>query len=292
MHESLSLTNLKRLPVSTRRVVDAVCVPLSRFVDLVNSFPLKKLPGILPIFHQFLDPARVPSSQDLDTEQPSFQLFCAIQSASMALRVLFAIALSLETGEDLWPRLWIWAQFILLHHDYLKGFDIELPAEEELHIACLTMVAIFCIHTPNRHTVTSTPGFYAFCMQTWACLLRTERTIRAQQLEQEKVFDAVCIFISDGLRTSVEEIIAGAGGNIHDLAVLVMRHVTFAGATPHTRLLSRQLALLNAVFNFVDKADTLSERLRSDPDETRPSVLLCSHWGSLRCWLPYRAHSA
>ncbi|KAJ7441532.1 hypothetical protein B0H11DRAFT_2204795 [Mycena galericulata] len=267
MHPALSLDNLKGLPLSSRRVIMAACTPdlsaldMERFASFMEKHPEHRLFDLLPVYYVFLDPARIPSATLL--ESSSHDTLCTVETALLSIEAMFAIDSPPEAGADLWPRLWTWIQFVQLFREFLGALEFQLPTEEELYVGFLTFSREMSEYAPNEKMITSTPGFQSFVVRAWACLLQPDDVTH-----QESALYHVFLFLKP---TLVEEIIDGAGGNIDDVAKLIMGQLALIapdGKAPPPEVKIAVLHQLIDLITIVD--DTYNETTAVDGRPARP----------------------
>ncbi|KAJ7669867.1 hypothetical protein DFH06DRAFT_1468633 [Mycena polygramma] len=254
MHPSLRLSNLNRLPISSRRITQAACdnpsrENIERFVALTDGMSTRKQHlEMLPVYYCLLDPTRIPSSDELENSASNSEnavIRNAIVPALLAVEVLFDLPIPPAAGADLWPRFWPWVQFQFLFYTDIARFDIDLPSEEEFCVGVIIFTGCISPHEPTEQLIVSTPGFQAFVVRTWAILLHTGKDNQAARAEG---FTNVFLLLTP---TCFDEIIAGAGGTVEDLAALVIAQVAVAMVDRDDVLSDDQLSPLNNILNFV-----------------------------------------
>ncbi|KAJ6476656.1 hypothetical protein C8R47DRAFT_1323494 [Mycena vitilis] len=266
MHPSLRLNSLNRLPISSRRITQAVCdnpsrENIERFVALTDGMSTTKQQlEMLPVYYCLLDPARIPSSNELEnsaSNSDSSVIRDAIIPGLLAVEVLFDLPIPPAAGVDLWPRFWPWVQFLFLYHADIARFDIDLPSEEEFCVGVIIFTGCISPHQPTEQLIGSTPGFQAFVVRTWAILLHTGKDNQAARADG---FTNVFLLLTP---SCFDEIIAGAGGTVGDLAALVIAQVAVAMVDGNDTLSEDELSPLNNILNFVvdfDESGTPLER--------------------------------
>ncbi|KAJ7733333.1 hypothetical protein B0H16DRAFT_164174 [Mycena metata] len=182
----------------------------------------------LPVFYISLDPAHIPTPEDLEHLQPD--TIARMACASLALEALFdLISLVVEeyqepddVGPALWPRVWPWSFFMHEYRDYLRAASVfwEPPA----YIRFLLFVSDIYAPQPIRDIISSTPGFRVLMARAWTIL---------QPLQQKKKAYESCLWFLTSIVGSLDysdpvhfaEIVEGAGGTLDDLASLALRHI-------------------------------------------------------------------
>jgi hypothetical protein len=84
----------------------------------------------LPVFHIALDPAQIPTLEDLESLEPD--TMTSMGCASLSLQAIFElfdgapIKQPEEIGPTLWSNVWLWMYFVHEHRDYLPA-TVILP---------------------------------------------------------------------------------------------------------------------------------------------------------------------
>ncbi|KAJ7605363.1 hypothetical protein DFH06DRAFT_1487246 [Mycena polygramma] len=243
MHPAL---RLETLIASQRIVATAVSAPhpSARDIDRFATVLEKTLhPSIqfLPVLHTLLDPARIPTSDEL--ESCSADVICAVNAGLLSIKTILRMKTAgkvpPETGEDLWPRLCF-------------GF--------------IAFSSVMCEHPPNEVLITSTPGFQVLAVQAWKLLVQTENV--AQNVPKN-LFFAVHGFLTRGTGF-LDDRIEGAGGSINDLARLTMNHIELAASNGNKPLSLDATWLLHIALDIVFYTDGLDLFEATDPETMQP----------------------
>ncbi|KAJ7176361.1 hypothetical protein C8R43DRAFT_1102288 [Mycena crocata] len=258
MHQSLEISNLNRLPFSSRRVATAVCAPhasqddIDRFADLEETFSGPKLIAFLPVYYVLLDPERIPSSDQLDAPSPA--MIRTIDAALIAIESVFVVAPSPDSAPESTVDL----------DPICPNIPRSSCSEEALGIGCLTLAEDIGAQEshPNQQRILSSPGFQTLMVRTWAGILGRPKDTTHQAVAVYQVFK----FMKLGLPHFVEDMIDGAGGSV-DLADMVMRHLAVADLDADIRLSHLQLALLEAILPFLVD---VTGKFSTEGEETRP----------------------
>jgi hypothetical protein len=173
---------------------------------------------LLPVFFINIDPAQIPTSEEMDPLHPDTRkrLSCAV----LSLRAVFSMGPPEDTGPTLWPRVWPWIYFIYEHQEHLPTACLKAP---EL---LWTQFLIFVSHIygpPISVLVSSTPGFRVLLAKAWTVM---------PQLKQTQAFEPCLKYVSGFLGNldfrdpvNFNELVDGAGGSVDDLARLVVQYV-------------------------------------------------------------------
>ncbi|KAF7324271.1 MYND-type domain-containing protein [Mycena sanguinolenta] len=228
MHRAVDIKNLQRLPGPHARVLGAALAACKDDPSLDDLRPvaslLEKAPAwqkilYLPVIHIVLDPARIPTADDMETLQPDTT--ARITCASLSLMLLFCLSITQSSqpglGSTLWPRVWPWIYFMHEHLKYLPG-PIAMP-EMMLYFHFLAFVDEnfdpLCDYPP----VTSTPGFRFFVGKAWAALSRMKLWPDHFDL-CVKAIAMTLVQVDFTEPVHFMEMADGAGGGLEDLARL------------------------------------------------------------------------
>ncbi|KAJ6524401.1 hypothetical protein DFH09DRAFT_1329462 [Mycena vulgaris] len=64
--------------------------------------------AVLPVIYRCLDPHKIPAADEAAPRK-------AVSLAALALKTLFIPIVPAGAGSDLWPRAWVWFQFLDMH---------------------------------------------------------------------------------------------------------------------------------------------------------------------------------
>ncbi|KAF7334517.1 MYND-type domain-containing protein [Mycena venus] len=230
MHRAVEKTNIQRLSASQRRVAMLACKSgrslhdLRRVEQLVGGASEAQKMLYLPVFYICLDPAEIPTPEELDSFPPD--VTTRIDCASLSLRLLFDLIVDIDfaqqVGPTLWVHVWPWVYFLHQHREYIS--DKTLVFHENI-IYGLFFIFVTQMYSPDStHTlVSSTPGFRAILAKSWGFLDGIKTTGAFQS----------CFWSFANLLESLDfidpvhftEMIDGAGGALDDLARLVMEYL-------------------------------------------------------------------
>ncbi|KAJ7744733.1 hypothetical protein DFH07DRAFT_834222 [Mycena maculata] len=224
------------------------------------------LADFLPLYYRLLDPARIPTGAELDASSADIIRAndIAVDMAMLSLEAIFAIQPPLQTGADLWLRLFAWVQFVQMFRDLLSaGFKADIPSEEALLLGFVTFSRDICEHGQNKLMITSTAGFKSIAVRAWRCLVNNQDI----SLLEDALYNSLpFIAIAPSL---AHEIIDGAGGTIDDLATLVVRHFDLVLVEgPDTPLSRPRLGLIHyalEIWAHVDGMGVYLQGARESP---------------------------
>ncbi|KAJ7663420.1 hypothetical protein DFH06DRAFT_1190197 [Mycena polygramma] len=274
MHPSLHLSSLNRLPITARRIATAACAPHPSPADIER---LKSVAGnspsqselFLPVYYSILDPQRIPAAEQL--ESCDTEMLHTISAALQIVNLLPTNGLSPPAiGEDLWPRVWEWTNFLWTFRDFLSGMFAF--SEGLLCLSFITFTSHICRNSPRNATmVVSTPGFQVLVVRAWAYLLQSKHF--ASNVPKTPL-SYVHRFLTSGIVT-LEDRVAGAGGTIHDLAGLVISHIDRVITNCDAPLTADQVSLLRLVLDIALFTDGIEDGLESDGSNFETAFPLC-----------------
>ncbi|KAF7364383.1 hypothetical protein MSAN_01099000 [Mycena sanguinolenta] len=225
MHRAVDVKNLQRLPSPHFRVALAACKDnsslddLRRVGSLLDNAPASQKILYLPVLYLALDPARIPTAEDLESLQPCTVI--RVTYASLSLAMLFRLWITKSShpglGSTLWPRVWPWIHFMHEQVEYLP--DSIALTEIILYFRFLDFVSANFKPLRDSLLVTSTPGFRVFVGKAWAALSR----MKSSPEQFEICVQSVALTLWEGDFTDpvhFMELIDGAGGGLQDLARL------------------------------------------------------------------------
>ncbi|KAJ7095062.1 hypothetical protein C8R44DRAFT_890182 [Mycena epipterygia] len=231
-HPAVDLQNVRRLPLSQRRVALAACGISRSYHNLQLAATLVKSSTdshkilFLPVFYAILDPARIPTPADLESLQPDTR--ASVTCASLALEVIFDIIDPVskkyeepdDVGPTLWSRIWPWIFFMHEYREYLGASSIF--RKPEAYTRFLLFLADIYDPQPVRDIISATPGVRVLLATTWTLLPKSS----GEAYE-------ICLWFLVGIVGSLAftdplhfaEMVDGVGGTLDDLARLMMRHL-------------------------------------------------------------------
>ncbi|KAJ6462424.1 hypothetical protein C8R45DRAFT_1080562 [Mycena sanguinolenta] len=229
MHPAVDIKNIQRLPGPQSRVALAACADspsiqdFDQTISLIEKAPASQKILYLPAFYIALDPAKIPSTEDLESLERSTKL--RLGCAALSLRMIFQFALlenkssQQELGSTLWPRVWPWMHFM---HEYRECLPGRLALENVIYFQFLGFVEqSFPLHSP----LTSTPGLRAILATAWVLLPKMKSSKDGSQTKDgfQICSQAVALLLRDLDFTDplhFMEMVDGAGGILEDLAAL------------------------------------------------------------------------
>ncbi|KAJ7749802.1 hypothetical protein DFH07DRAFT_552205 [Mycena maculata] len=251
MHVSLRMSRLNELPLGIQEVATAAAngsfKDLKRLRQMILVEKRHSSEALLPVVHRCLDPKKIPT---VDEAAPCN----AVSVAALALRTFPAIMIPSGIGSDLWPRIWAWFQFLDTHRVDTHG------------ITPTKVVLLRCAARLRREErsplMNNTKGFYTEVARVWA-----SPDVQPDALR----FVFGHLIIVDML--NLEELMEGVGGNVKDLARLVIQHIHLTTDTNNV-LTALRLDLLRDVLLFATRvADAVDD---GDGPPNSPRSLIAS----------------
>ncbi|KAF7364553.1 hypothetical protein MVEN_00324300 [Mycena venus] len=206
--------------MASRRIANRVCTAhpsaedINRFEVTLRITPSNKLVELLPVFYHLVDTARIPDVEQLETCSPEMTI--SLTAAVLSLAAIFMSSAPQQSGADLWPRVWAWAEFLSMYGASIRAL-VEVPSDEELHIGLIKFCAHMCKYLPTKDLIISTPGTAVLAVRAWMYMVDGDDFIR----HQTKLF-MVLEFLGQSV-VPLEDVLEGAGRDISDVAHLLMR---------------------------------------------------------------------
>ncbi|KAJ7429341.1 hypothetical protein B0H11DRAFT_2145881 [Mycena galericulata] len=251
MHPALRLTNLENLPSSLRTVAKSAAHGSSRgdLLTLFLEFPKmsrEHMALTLPVLFLYLDPAGIPTSQELD------RILCApaervkrlpelhtLREATIAVKGVAALAYKALVPPDafpeIWPRLYLWITFL---HTYWDVIPARM-AFNETEAYCVYSCIILAIaqHPRTSALIQGVPGPRTILVRWWAILLDNDGVVpdEAHMPQPDGWLDICGILVVLGTdlvdTRNLEEILDEAGGK-QAMSFLLHKHIDIALARP------------------------------------------------------------
>ncbi|KAJ6456726.1 hypothetical protein C8R45DRAFT_1222051 [Mycena sanguinolenta] len=225
MHRALDIANLQRLPGPHTRVALAACKDnpslgdLHAVASLLTKAPASQKIFYLPVLYIVLDPARIPTADDLESLQPdtTARISCASRSLTMLLSLPIARSSHPGLGCTLWPRVWQWIYLMHEHREYIPS-SMVLP-EITLYFVFLHFVEQNFYPLADSPLVTLAHGFRSFIGKAWAMLARMKSSPDRFAF-CVKYFALTLWEVDFADPVHFMELVDGAGGSLEDLARL------------------------------------------------------------------------
>ncbi|KAF7300013.1 hypothetical protein MKEN_01323800 [Mycena kentingensis (nom. inval.)] len=233
---ALTTQGFKTLPVLVKRSAveaykrDAHPLTVERaFKYAVDNPDSKRLVGLLPICFMHLDPAAMPSSDDV--ERAHTPALHAMSRGTSSLILLFKIG-AYEVSNagklvlhHLWPRIFPWYLFVLEHWTLLHAEDDDHPeSEATFHASLLDFARIRAADDAAVKTVLGTQGFIEQLVRIWEFYSTIDDTSMALDILFDLKFFTLEVEVEQ--RPIFERVVAGAGGSVRTLAGILNSAMT------------------------------------------------------------------
>ncbi|KAJ7478963.1 hypothetical protein FB451DRAFT_1556730, partial [Mycena latifolia] len=189
----------------------------TQILSLLRGTPAVPHPQLfLPVCWANLDPLGIPGPAELEILVSTPQLGHFLMRPLVYLEIVHSIKEITERAlADLWPRAWAWMSFISTYREVLPS----APPEHLVGGALLQ----FIIRVPLS-IIERQPEVHIMVSRVWAAFISTDTDTPG--------FGELCVFLGYGIGelspTQVSEYVEGAGGNLYDLASLVVKHLALA----------------------------------------------------------------
>ncbi|KAJ6452312.1 hypothetical protein C8R47DRAFT_1329510 [Mycena vitilis] len=230
MHPDFRTSNLSELPLTSRRVallaVDATASPhvvidrLLKIRAMIDRTPDSAFARkFLPVIWAILDSRLIPDPDIPTVVQPR------VVAAVLAMELLAECGvLAPAIKSALWPRIWRWSQFIQYHA------ASSFHGEQQMALyKLLSHFQIFIFEPTTAQLVRRTPDVCVFVARAMNSLVdlceQNEGEIR--NIIHHKTIHAILLFLTppDEFPAQLEELVEGAGGDMVDLAHLLVRYL-------------------------------------------------------------------
>ncbi|KAJ7633579.1 hypothetical protein DFH06DRAFT_1222302 [Mycena polygramma] len=244
MHQLLRLENLSSLPASLRRVAMPAArgswTELNRLLLLLRGMESGTAwTNCLPIFYANLDPAGIPSGEDLDT--PAARRAVLVMNPLRLLPPSYA-----SVGMDLWPRVWEWTNFLHTYRDCIP----PLRPQQDIAVDLLYVVTALINDPEIAAVMGQTTGVRAVLMRAFASLLDSEPS------SGENEFAHLCTILRDFMDAhrpaNLAEILDATDGP-HALASLAVRYIKLFMPERRAALTTKPLFFYDGIVTFVSE---------------------------------------
>ncbi|KAF7371948.1 MYND-type domain-containing protein [Mycena venus] len=208
---------------------------------------------LLPVFYQNLDPTHIPTLDRLDSPVPLHSIH--VSKGYTSLLALFAMEnLPLDIFAAIWPRIWIWVDFVQTYCEYLYLSDSFSPSPPDICFAFFLFIVPYFRDNAATDLMARSPGLRFVVARAWTVLveIRKPEVLRV-------AFPGLAEFIFgplvDNDRGHIQELIDGIGGELVHVASLVMRSLhILLGEIESTVSVLNSFAL-HGIVSFVMKVD-------------------------------------
>ncbi|KAJ7513215.1 hypothetical protein B0H11DRAFT_19545 [Mycena galericulata] len=282
MHQALSLTNVENLPPYLRTAAKSAANGSSRaLLTLFLSFPnmpREHMALTLPVLFLYLDPAGVPTSQELDAilcapDPERLHELHTLRDATLALKGVAALAYKSLVPPDafpeMWPRLYLWITFL---HTYWDVIPIRMAFNETEAYSVYSCIILAVAHRPRTSVlIQGVPGLRTIITHWWATLLHNDGVIPDEaHMPQPDGWLEICsilaVLSTDLMETgNLEEILDEVGGK-QALVFLLHKHIDLALARLPSRAPGRTETIargIQFIYSMVDREGLLDTMLLS-----------------------------
>ncbi|KAJ7159218.1 hypothetical protein C8R43DRAFT_351958 [Mycena crocata] len=249
MHPDLSLRKLSQLPFHLRRIANAACAAtrspqdIKRLSDEMDGVPNSTKVLVLPALYILLDPEGIPTLEELDTPLHLARPFPLLIVCT--LHSLLMTDIPRHLGPEVWPRAWKWVWFAHTYRDQLPEL---LSAVPELYMAFVQ----FSGHLNGNNIravpfICTEPGFYSIIACAWEHLL-DDSTKHEGALRDICNFLAIYIHMAPN-PAATEEMVDAVGG-LDNLALLVVRYLSWTLETRGTPVVDRDSYYIHIIVRF------------------------------------------
>ncbi|KAJ7082140.1 hypothetical protein C8R44DRAFT_905027 [Mycena epipterygia] len=191
---------------------------LDQIKSLIEGTSRDELIVFLPVLYANLDPAHIPSGDQLDI--PATFTGGAVLGAFFCVESIFSMILRIPIPPDAFPdlwRLWKWVQFFDAYRDHLPDYGLIGPA-------FLNFTSGFAEWAEAKDLMCSIPGFRRMLARAWGDLLTARNPMRIA-IGFHALTTILFLDMKIASHEHVEEFIVGAGGSLSDLALLVVGYI-------------------------------------------------------------------
>ncbi|KAJ6514333.1 hypothetical protein C8R47DRAFT_1282247 [Mycena vitilis] len=230
MHPEFQLSKLSELSVSCRRVAILAAdpsAPAEVVLDAVEKVhtmlpreadPLRSAQCLLPVVYANLDLRRLPDPDLLTADHP--RVFAVVRALDF-LRYCEP-RLGRAVTRELWPLVWEWAQFIDNHECFHKD-------QNSVRVQFLSYFALLLKDATTKQVMYATLDvrfFVARALSDLVALSERDVTVMTSQYYSPAIL-SIChfLFACHDFPEHADELVVGAGGDIGDLAQLLVRYM-------------------------------------------------------------------
>ncbi|KAJ7452715.1 hypothetical protein B0H11DRAFT_2327136 [Mycena galericulata] len=237
MHPALSIENISHLPgrykVMAKSAANGSLRDLTRLYSYLDKLGEANCQLLLPIFYSSLEPTGIPPAAGLDqltsTSLSDDNDCCG--HAAMSLNCVAHLTqivnvFSPYLAAEFWPRIWAWIQFLHTHRDAVPAVVAADPVT--IYSTYGHIIAHF---VPDY--MDATPGMRVVITAVWKVLLGVRGDFQeATYVLLSRLIQPLGMTEPTGI--ILTDLVEGAGGTLHDLAVLLVRHIRCSVWTPQS----------------------------------------------------------
>ncbi|KAJ7658698.1 hypothetical protein DFH06DRAFT_1407136 [Mycena polygramma] len=217
MHKSLQLKTLDRLPLRSRRVALAAAQGSVENLQLilvsVGHGPCVHSILYLPVCWDNLDPAKIPSSYELDILLAKSEGCEIFLRPFLALQTMYFIPdIPQQALVDFWPRIWPWVQFFDIYGDIIR-----LCPPLQLYWVFFAYILRF-----PHSLLNGTPGVRSLAAKAWVAYVEGGDAHAGGFDCLLRFIELDCVAMCDA---HLGEYAAGVGDSADRLATLLREHL-------------------------------------------------------------------
>ncbi|KAJ7624135.1 hypothetical protein B0H17DRAFT_1340437 [Mycena rosella] len=209
---------------------------------------------VFPIFFVNLDPAGIPSVDQLDSDSDAFSppcipLIISMPAMTKTRREILNNSPVTEICADLWPRAWAWISHFHTYEEALS--DLRRFPASDIYALYVSTILDLQVHPPTAALIHNTPGVLSVLTRAWTIFLQPQNHIT------DPSFHDLCRLLLNGMNTADPENLAalmdgaGPGGDMADLAALMMQHIYRVQPGREYPMSDTSLFLLRAVVKIL-----------------------------------------
>ncbi|KAJ7493997.1 hypothetical protein FB451DRAFT_1551251 [Mycena latifolia] len=264
MHWTLDCERLSKVPQPLRSIATAAAAGslnhLERLQILLETLPKSNRNFFLSVFYPNLDPANIPTEDQLDAL--SAPALLAVTRAWVSLKAISLIDnVHSDTFNDWWPRIWPWSEFFNSYSQHLPPMPEPSPTNADTCLMFLIFVRCFDKSQTDTDIVLSTTGFRYMVARGWVAVSQM-----GHPPSRIILYNVVAHFLLRRMEAPsndhIHEILdgtagasSGAGGVCSDLASLVIKFLNDV-VPDRTQPISKEgIFLLTQLLKFVTDVD-------------------------------------
>ncbi|KAK7062407.1 hypothetical protein R3P38DRAFT_3167399 [Favolaschia claudopus] len=229
IHPHLRLSNLDKLPIMKRRLAKSITAsagPLtqqtvSEFATVMKNRQSTTICNdFVPVFYFLLDTARIPQIPAFDSDSPNDDVVCSLRGAFLSLIGLFSSRPSHKVFPDLWPRFYVWCYYFFQHEELISStIGLGAPQMKQFYLEMMQFLRYISSNSPSNHDL------IIFDRKSHILAGRAYRCFsdEADFFGQQHALLMVRDILTMG-KVRLSDVLEGFGGDISDLARLIMRH--------------------------------------------------------------------
>ncbi|KAJ6520396.1 hypothetical protein C8R45DRAFT_1086260 [Mycena sanguinolenta] len=254
---------------------------LKRLVMMVPSMPVAQLRHLLPVLYANLDPATVPTTDELEDIVETADYDNSVQRAFLALdglaKLLGQEAVPVDAYQTLWPRAWLW---IHLTETYAEQFPESMPTRVG-YGTYLSVIPSMLGDPPTAEVVSATSSVRYLLVRAWEKILDSDPPLFCWILSN--ITCAMSSFSNPEEPRCLAELIDGAGGTLRHLADLIVKHLTYLIPMASSTEVEK-ICVTGALCNLLSFIDDIF-LATSDPEDIGPPLIAHGILTALICLL-------